>query len=63
MKIIFVISDPSPLILMQEPVRHRRVEIDLTPEQEAEIDLQKTRTLGGQDIREFISMIFDEATP
>ncbi len=60
MKLIVIIRDPSPMAVLQEPVRHRRVEIELTDEQVAALELYKTGISGGLAIHEEYSFCFLE---
>ena len=59
-KLVVIIRDPAPLAVLQEPVSHRKVEIELTPEQVKQIDLRETGVSCGTPIHEQISMCFLE---
>jgi hypothetical protein len=60
MKLIVIIRDVAPVIVLQEPVGLRRVEIKLTPEQMDALELRETGTSMGQPIREQYSFCFLE---
>lgn len=55
-----VIRDSSPFIFMQEPVKHRSVRIELTPEQRDQLALECIGKSCGADIYEEISQAFLE---
>ena len=58
-----IIRNISPLIFMQEPVLHRTVHIELTPEQEKLLALRITGKNNGEDVVEDISSCFIEPNP
>ena len=58
-----IIRDISPFIFMQEPVSHRTVHIELTPEQEKLLAFQVTGKNNGEDVVEDISACFIEPRP
>ena len=59
-KLIVIVRDPAPVAVLQEPVSHRRIEIELTPKQAQQIDLRETGVSCGNPIHEQISMCFLE---
>ena len=59
-KLKVIIRDDSPFIHLQEPVRHRVVEIALTDEQIELLRLNYTGNVGDTEHFEEISMIISE---
>ena len=59
-KLIVIVRDLAPLAVLQEPVSHRKVEIELTPAQVQQLDLRETGVSCGIPIHEQVSMCFLE---
>lgn len=59
----FVVRDTAPLAVLQEPVGHRTVRVELTEEQLDRLSLRKTGWSGGGPIYESISMVLWEDEP
>jgi hypothetical protein len=55
-----VIADYSEFICAQEPVQHRTVRIELTNEQQDQLQMRQTGTSCGNPIFERVSMVFLE---
>jgi hypothetical protein len=55
-----IVRDYSPVVFMEDPVRHRSVRIALTPEQVEQLALRWTGTQGGSSLYEEISHCFLE---
>ena len=60
MKLTVIICDPAPVAVLDEPCGLRRVTFDLTPYQEAQIELRETGHSCGARITEHISRCFLE---
>jgi hypothetical protein len=58
MKLIVIIADEVPVVFLQEPVKHRMVQIELTDEQFQKINLKQVGESGGHYIHETISQCF-----
>ena len=58
--ITVIISNPGPFAFMQEPLTHRTVHLELTPEQKEKLKLNHVGISSGQDIYEEISSVFIE---
>jgi hypothetical protein len=58
--VTFIVADYAPFIILQEPVRHRSVHIELTQEQIEKIGLKQSGTDCGKPIIETISKCFVE---
>lgn len=58
----FVIRDTAPFQVLEEPVTHRTVRIDLTPEQREKLLMFATGQSGGKEIWESISCVYWEPT-
>lgn len=55
-----IIRDAAPLAIMQEPVSHRSVSIELTDEQMERLRLHSHGSAGGAPIYEEVSLVFFE---
>jgi hypothetical protein len=53
-----VIADTAPFQVLQEPIRHRVVDIALTNKQREQLRLQRTGTSSGRPIYENISAVY-----
>ena len=60
MKLTVIIRDDSPFMYLQEPPRHRSVNIEFTPEQAEQLKLKSIGRSGGQEWFEEISQCFIE---
>jgi hypothetical protein len=60
MKLIVIIRDPAPLIMLEEPIQHRRVEIEFTEEQLEALRLFSHGVDRGKKIYEQYSFCFIE---
>jgi hypothetical protein len=60
MKLVVIIRDPAPFLVVQEPFTYRHVEIELTDEQHKALSLKCTGRDCGRDIYEQISTCFLE---
>lgn len=60
MKLTVIFRDNMPTICLGEPVSHRRVTVDLTPEQADALRPRFVGVSGGQNCHEEVSLCFIE---